>query len=37
MDLAFSLTRLRLNAEAIAALARGVTSEQACWKPSPGE
>jgi hypothetical protein len=37
MDLGFSLTRLRQNAEAIAALARGVTSEQACWKPSAEE
>jgi len=37
MDLVYSLTRLTQNAEAIAALARGVTSEQACWKPSAEE
>src|SRR4051812_25654449 len=37
MDLTFALTRLTHSADAIAALARGVTSEQARWKPSPEE
>jgi hypothetical protein len=35
MDLNYSITQLQSHAAAITALTRGVSIEQACWKPAP--